>query len=47
MGDYIKTQILVSNINGDDKAKLSLLFHMGEKIYGKNEDYTHLKINHQ
>jgi hypothetical protein len=47
MSDYVKTQILISNINYEDKAKLSLLFHIGEKTDGKNEDYTHLKINHQ
>jgi len=30
-GDYVKTQILTANINCEDTAKLSLLFHIGEK----------------
>jgi hypothetical protein len=47
MGDYVKTQILISNINCEDKAKLSLLFHIGEKIDAKNKNYMYLKKNHQ
>ena len=39
--------VLISSINCEDKAKLSLLFHTGEKTDGKNEDYMYLKINHQ